>query len=189
MLFVGWLNDRKGVHVAIEAMPHILAARPGAKLYVIGGRAKFANEYEAAFERFIRDHDLGRSVEFLGHQPPETVKEYVKAAKVLLLPEQYENMSPLIMVEAMLLGTPVVASDLGGIPEYITPGRSGFLAAADAPEAFARHAVALLGDPALRRDIADRARQDIMARNNDAAIWQQTLALYEGLTPRFPGRN
>jgi glycosyltransferase involved in cell wall biosynthesis len=184
LLFVGWLNDRKGVHMAIKAMPHILARRPEAKLYVVGGRAKFAEEYEAAYEEFIRSHNLEDRVEFLGHLPPERVRAHIEGAKALLLPEQYENMSPLVMVEAMLLGTPVVASRVGGIPEYIEHGETGFLADPRTPEDFAAHAVHLLENPALRVAIADAARKAIRSRNNTERIWECTRAAYAGLTAK-----
>jgi glycosyltransferase involved in cell wall biosynthesis len=181
LLFAGWLNDRKGVHIAIEAMPQVLARIPDATLYVIGGRAKFANEYEARFERFVREHGLAGSVVFLGHQTPEAVQRYLQNVDVLVLPEQYQNMSPLVMVEAMMLGTPVVASNLGGIPEYISDGRTGFLADAYDPADFAGKIVRLLEDPALRSRVAGDARAFIRTRNDNETVWRATEAVYRDL--------
>ena len=103
ILFAGWLNDRKGVHIAIKAMPSILREFPEAVLYVIGGRAKFADAYERGYEQFIEEKGLHNNIVFLGHQSPEVVKAYIHKASVLVIPEQYENMSPLIMIEAMTL--------------------------------------------------------------------------------------
>ncbi len=184
LLFVGWLNDRKGVHAAIEAMPGILAEVPDARLYVIGGRAKFGSEYEERFNRFIAENGLTEKVEFLGHLPPATVKRYVKSARVLLLPEQYENMSPLVMVEAMLLGTPVVASGLGGIPEYIEDGQTGFLADARDPATFAAGAVKLLKDPDLREAVVARALKFIREKNDNDRVWRITEDAYLKLARR-----
>jgi glycosyltransferase involved in cell wall biosynthesis len=181
LLFAGWLNDRKGVHIAIQAMPHILRREPGAHLYVIGGSAKFSEDYEADFRRFMDTNRLHPHVTFLGHQPPQTVLRYLRQVKVLLLPEQYANMSPLIMVEAMMIGLPVVASNLGGIPEYIEDGVTGFLAAPYDPDDFAAKACVLLSDENLRTDMSDRAKKRILESNSDDRIWEATLSTYQEL--------
>jgi glycosyltransferase involved in cell wall biosynthesis len=181
ILFAGWLNDRKGVHIAIEAMSSILREVSAARLYVIGGKAKFANEYEARFERYIAENRLQDKIVFLGHQSPDTVRQYLQKVAVLILPEQYENMSPLVMVEAMMLGTPVVASRLGGIPEYIRDGETGFLADAFDPADFAAKIVRCLRDSDLRTRIAGAALQFIRQRNDNERVWRLTEDFYAGL--------
>lgn len=178
ILFAGWLNDRKGVHIAIQAMPSILKQVPDARLYVIGGRAKFADEYERRFELFIKENNLSDKIVFLGHQPPEVVKAYLQKVDVLVIPEQYENMSPLIMIEAMMLGKPIVASNLGGIPEYIKDGETGFLANAYNPEDFAEKMVELLQDRDLSERIGKTAREMILKRNSNEEVWDLTEKLY-----------
>lgn len=181
ILFAGWLNDRKGVHIAIEAMPLILKEVPDSILYIIGGRAKFANEYERRFEDFIKANNLADKIIFLGHQPPEIVKAYLQKVAVLIIPEQYENMSPLIMIEAMILGKPIVASNLGGIPEYIKDGETGFLADAYSPKEFAEKIILLLKDKKLSDNIGKSAKENILKRNSNEAIWAVTEGLYKDL--------
>lgn len=181
ILFAGWLNDRKGVHIAIEAMRHILKEVPDAKLYIIGGRAKFAEEYERKYNGIIKRNDLHEHLVFLGQQPPEIVRGYLKRSSVLVIPEQYENMSPLIMVEAMALGKPVVASNLGGIPEYIRHGETGFLAHAYNPESFAVHIIRILKDPEAVSSVGKAAKEFIMRNNSDERIWEKTISVYKGL--------
>lgn len=184
ILFAGWLNDRKGVHIAIEAMPLILKKIPDARLYVIGGRAKFANDYERRFEQFIEENDLSNKVIFLGHQSPEVVKAYLQKVAVLIIPEQYENMSPLIMIEAMMLGKAIVASNLGGIPEYIKDGETGFLADAYSPKDFAEKILRILEDRNLSEKIGKTAREMILKRNSNDEIWHLTEKLYNELVGR-----
>jgi glycosyltransferase involved in cell wall biosynthesis len=178
ILFAGWLNDRKGVHIAIKAMPSILREFPEAVLYVIGGRAKFADAYERGYEQFIEEKGLHNNIVFLGHQSPEVVKAYLHKASVLVIPEQYENMSPLIMIEAMMLGRPIVASNLGGIPEYIKDGETGLLANAYSAEDFAEKTLRLLRDKDLALNMGKTAQQEILKRNNNEAIWSLTESLY-----------
>ncbi|PIE67499.1 MAG: hypothetical protein CSA23_03470 [Deltaproteobacteria bacterium] len=187
ILFAGWLNDRKGVHMAIAAMPHILEKVPDARLYIIGGRAKFAQDYEQSFERFIDEHAIAGSIEFLGHQPPHTVRHYLQNVTALVLPEQYQNMSPLIMVEAMMLGTPLVASNVGGIPEYITDGETGFLADHRDPEDFAAKLVRLLTETQLRKRLAGKANKAINQRNDNEKILRTTRGVYRGMIKNAKG--
>ncbi|MCC6347926.1 MAG: glycosyltransferase family 4 protein [Nitrospirales bacterium] len=186
ILFAGWLNDRKGVHVAIDAMRYVRKAVPDAVLYVIGGRAKFSEEYERKFHSLIEKHGLKDRIVFLGHQPPQVVQQYLRKIGVLVIPEQDENMSPLIMVEAMLLGKPVVASRLGGIPEFITEGKTGFLADAYSPEEFGRKVVRLLKDPALVASVGSAARKFIREKCDSVRVARETLQLYEEMRK---GRN
>ena len=189
ILFVGWLNDRKGVHIAIEAMPHVLEKVPDARLYVIGGRAKFTQDYEQGFERFIEEHSIADSIEFLGHQPPQTVHHYLQNVTALVLPEQYQNMSPLIMVEAMMLGTPLVASNVGGIPEYITDGETGFLANHLDPGDFAAKLVRLLTEPQLRRQMATKANNAINQKNDNEKILRMTRNVYSRIIENVKGHS
>ncbi|MFO0751907.1 MAG: glycosyltransferase family 4 protein [Thermodesulfovibrionales bacterium] len=189
ILFAGWLNDRKGVHVAIDAMRYVRKAVPDAVLYVIGGRAKFSEEYERKFHSLIEEHKLKDRVVFLGHQPPQVVQQYLRRIGVLVIPEQYENMSPLIMVEAMLLGKPVVASRLGGIPEFLDEGKTGFLADAYSPEEFGRKIVRLLKDRALAASVGSAAREFIRKKCDSGRIEHETLQLYEEIRKRKNGNN
>lgn len=189
ILFAGWLNDRKGVHIAIDAMRYVREAVPDAVLYVIGGRAKFSGEYERKFQSLIEEHKLGDRIVFLGHQPPRVVQQYLKRIGVLVIPEQYENMSPLIMVEAMLLGKPVVASNLGGIPEFITEGETGFLADAYSSEEFGRKVVRMLTEPALAASVGGAARKFIQEKCDSGRIARETLQLYEEMRKGRHGYN
>ena len=184
ILFAGWLNDRKGVHIAIEAMIDVLKDVPQAKLYVIGGEAKFSEEYERNFQKIIKEHQLSDHIIFLGHQKPGAVEQYLQRVAVLVIPEQYENMSPLIMIEGMLLGKPVVASNLGGIPEYIRDGETGFLADAYNPKEFAQKIITVLQHPETGERVGQAAKHYIQSRNNNEAIWERTLIMYQSTIER-----
>ena len=79
----------------------------------------------------------GANVEFAGYQTGETLFDIVRAARALVLPSEcYEN-APVVLLEAYGVGTPVLGSDLGGIPELVVPGQTGLLATAGDPDSFA----------------------------------------------------
>ena len=181
ILFAGWLNLRKGVHILLEAMPHVLEKVPEAKLTVVGGKAKFSGEYEARIDGLMEANGLEGHVQFVGHQQPAEVEKHLRSAAVVAIPEQYENMSPLLMIEAMALGKPIVASRAGGIPEFIEHGVSGLLAEQRDPRDFARHITAILENGEQARQMGEEARKRIREICDDDSIGARTMEVYDEL--------
>ena len=181
ILFVGWLNLRKGVHILLEAMPYILEEVPDAKLYVIGGKVKFGEEYENRINNIMERFNLYDVVSFLGHLPPQEVEAYLQKANVVVIPEQYENMSPLIMIEAMTLARPVVASRTGGIPEFIEHGVSGLLAEQRSPKNFADNIIKILKNKEMALEMGRNARKRVLEICDNERISRKILDLYHSL--------
>lgn len=112
-------------------------------------------------EREVRAHGLGERVACLGRQ--DHFAELLAAADVFLLPSESESFG-LAALEALCCGVPVVASDVGGLPEVVRPGVTGFLAPPGDVGAFAAHVRRLFTDAALRDALARQAREDARAR-------------------------
>ncbi|WDL95165.1 glycosyltransferase family 4 protein [Alicyclobacillus sp. ALC3] len=98
---------------------------------------------------------LRRQVLFAGEQPD--VAPYLKAADVVVLSSVQENL-PYVVMEAQVVGTPVVATDVGGIPEMITHGDTGLLSSARDSEALCRNINCVLSDPTVARRISGQAQ-------------------------------
>ena len=109
ILSVGNLIEAKGHHIAIESLRHLKDTR----LIVIG-----AGGYEHTLRRLVSSLGLDERVSFAGSLPPETLREYYRAADVLFLLSRREGM-PNVVLEAIACGTPVVASDVGGVGEVL----------------------------------------------------------------------
>jgi len=182
ILFAGWLNERKGLHRLLEAMPIVLERRPHTHLTAIGGKVRFGEEYENKLEELMATGHFKNMVHFTGHLPPSEIQEFLRKAAVVVIPEQYENMSPLLMIEAMSLAKPVVISRVGGVPEFIEHGVSGWMA--DPPDAvdFAGKILNVLEDPDRAETMGQRARARILAKCDDSVIWEKTKAMYESVT-------
>ncbi|MFL6292708.1 MAG: glycosyltransferase family 4 protein [Thermoanaerobaculia bacterium] len=159
LLFVGRLRIRKGVEVLLEALP------PGARLLIAGD-----GEHRAALES-------KPGVKFLGRQDAGRVRGLLRGAAALVVPSIYEGM-PLVVLEAMAAGVPVVASRVSGIPEVVEDGVTGWLVPPEDPEALAAALAEVLEHPdeARRRGEAGRRRVDERFRPmNAVAAWKRAV--------------
>lgn len=168
LLFVGRLRIRKGVEVLLEA----LRAAPGARLLIAGD-----GEHRAALERKAAELGLGPAAVFLGRCDASRVRGLLSGAAALVVPSTYEGM-PLVVLEAMEAGLPVVASRVSGIPEVVEDGTTGWLVPPEDPDALAAALAEALEHPeeARRRGREGRRRVDERFRPAVAAqMWRQAV--------------
>ncbi len=154
LLFVGRLRIRKGVEVLLEALVELRRSFPAAVLKIAGG-----GEHGAALERRAAELGLRDAVVFLGSCDGSRVRRLLAGAAALAVPSIYEGM-PLVVLEAMAAGVPVVASAVSGIPEVVVDGETGWLVPPESPAALAAALGEALADPAeaARRGAAGRRR-------------------------------
>jgi glycosyltransferase involved in cell wall biosynthesis len=118
LLFVGRLSKEKGAQVLLDAMSLL----PLEKLIIIGDGPEI-NNLKNQTEELAIEH----RVEFFGYQNQIEVKKYLQKTKALVVPSlAWENL-PYVILEAMASGKPVIASDLGGIPELVADGENSYL--------------------------------------------------------------
>jgi N-acetyl-alpha-D-glucosaminyl L-malate synthase BshA len=113
---------------------------------------------------------------FVGKQP--NIIDYLCASDVLLLPSEQESFG-LAALEAMAVQVPVIASRVGGLPEVIDDGDTGYLSAVGDVDKMADDAARLLMDPKLRKEMARRARASAIERYSTHKIIPQYIAFYE----------
>jgi glycosyltransferase involved in cell wall biosynthesis len=172
LLFVGRLRIRKGVEVLLEALREVAARHLGARLLIAGD-----GEHRAALERKAAELALGPATVFLGRCGASRVRGLLGGAAALVVPSIYEGM-PLVILEAMEAGVPVVASRVSGIPEVVEEGVTGWLVPPEDPGALAAVLDRVLDDPdeARRRGEAGRRRVDERFRPDVAAeIWRKAV--------------
>jgi glycosyltransferase involved in cell wall biosynthesis len=150
---VARLEPEKGHQTLIEAWPHVLRRVPSAYLLIVGegSRRDFLEQWAAA-------HRVAHRVIFTGRR--DDIPAVTAALDVAVLPSWREAQG-LSILEAMALSRPVVASDVGGIPEMVEDGITGLLVEHDNPVALARAIVRLLTDHAFADTIA-RAGHDLV---------------------------
>lgn len=113
---------------------------------------------------------------FVGKQP--NIVDYLCAADLLLLPSEQESFG-LAALEAMAVQVPVIASRVGGVPEVVDDGETGFLSAVGDVDKMAADAVKLLTDHKLRREMGKRARESAVSRYRTDIVIPKYLEFYE----------
>jgi len=160
---VGRLVEKKGFRYLIDAC---------ARLTTRGVRFECRIAGTGELEEELRGHvcrlGLEERVKFLGPRSQDQVQQLVSDAAALAAPcvvatDGNRDGLPTVLVEAMALGTPCVATDVTGIPEIVHHGRTGLLAPQRDPVALADRLERLLAESALRRDLALAARRQIDA--------------------------
>jgi glycosyltransferase involved in cell wall biosynthesis len=119
--YIGRLVYGKGISDFIKAMPLILEERKDIK-FLIGGNGPLFGEIKSELE----DKGLHDKVKLTGWIPHDELTDYLNELKLLVLPSSSEGL-PNIMLEAMACGTPVLATPVGGVPDVIKDGETGFI--------------------------------------------------------------
>ena len=163
---VARFSPEKGLDVLIEAFDRVRRGR----LVLIGD-----GDERSRLETLVKDRGLVDRVLFAGWVTGPWTAQW--AFDALVVPSRSEGFG-LAVVEAMLAGIPVVATEVGGLPELIEQGRTGLLVPSDDPAAMAGAIIRVLDDreQALRR--ADAARADARQRFSPAAMAAAYEALY-----------
>ncbi len=177
VLFVGRLEKEKGVHVLLEAMGKVREAVPSARLLIAGD-----GSYRLELEDKTRRLGLCEHVSFLGWLEGANLQATYREAWVLVLPSIWAEGLGMVLVEAGLMGRPVIGSDWGGIRDIIQHGHNGFVVPPGDPVALAKALTAVLSGRGLaeRMGLANRevAREYLSSRDEALErVRQAILAL------------
>lgn len=172
ILFVGFLIQRKGVQYLLEAAAQVLARHPEYRVVLLG---------EGPEEQALRDQvarlGIGDAVEFAGFQPQRVVRDWMRRARIFVLPSVEEGQG-VVLLEALASGTPVVGSKVDGIAEVITPDVGRLFPVGDVA-ALASHLMELIENATLRHQLGEAARARAEAEYDWDRLAQAYIALYE----------
>jgi len=175
VISVGRHEWAKGQRYLLRALAHLHRER---LILIVAGR----DGHETGLLRQIAsDYGLEERVRFLGHR--EDVPDLLCASDVFVLPSMYEGFGGAV-IEAMALGLPVVASDLGAVREVVEDGTSGLLVPPGSPEALARAIDELLDAPGNRRAMGARGRRIFEESFTLEQSALQMVGLYRSLVHR-----
>jgi N-acetyl-alpha-D-glucosaminyl L-malate synthase BshA len=155
----------------VEILARVLKKGISTRLVMVGDGSERTNVEHRARCLGVYDKCV-----FVGKQP--NIVDYLSAADVLLLPSEQESFG-LAALEAMACEVPVIASRVGGIPEVVTDGETGYLSEVGDMEKMSEDAARLLSDTALRREMGKRARESAVARYRTDIVIPKYLEFYE----------
>lgn len=194
LLFVGRIEPLKGLDVLIEAISimrqkDVLKENPFC-LTIIGGEAEDSTDDDniemSRIKELSEKYGLRDLVTFLGKKSQDSLPYYYSAAEAVVVPSQYESFG-MVALEAMACGTPVVASQIGGLPYIVQDGITGFTVPVDDPQELASRLISLIQDPTLRDRMGKQAVQVAQDYAWDK-IASKLLVVYEELL-RVSSRN
>jgi D-inositol-3-phosphate glycosyltransferase len=162
ILFVGRIEPLKGIDTLIKAVACLRVkdlAEP-VNLVVIGGDPEVApaemSAEMARIQQMCDDLTVGKMVAFLGKRSQDTLPYYYSAAEVVVMPSHYESFG-MVALESMACGTPVIASQVGGLAFLVQDGVTGYHVPDGDDKALCDKLTTLLGDPTLRRSLGRNA--------------------------------
>jgi glycosyltransferase involved in cell wall biosynthesis len=193
VLFVGRLTPHKGVDRLLRALP------AGARLTIAGSEGHDARPPESGYPALLRRLAADRDVRFVVPAPDAELPTLYRRARVFVLPSVHRTLYGrairisellgLTLLEAMASGTPVVASALGGVPEIVEDGVTGFLVPPGDVEALRDRLAYLLDRPRVAAAMGDAARARVLEHFTWQACAERCLAAYAAVAaPRRPSR-
>lgn len=178
---------QKGHQYFIEAAKIIKENISGANFLIIGGTI---NAEEERFKKELEDKvgQLGLSdkVIFTGFYPD--LIYLLSNVEIVVIPSLYEAPSA-VALEAMAMKRPVVASNVGGIPEVVVDGETGFLVSAKNPEAIAEKIIFLLKNPQIAKEMGEKGYQRVKENFTQEKLAREYERVYEELVKKYENRN
>ena len=176
LLYVGTNTERKRVELLPLILFEVRRQRSDARLRIVG----FDRDENSELVSLARELGVLDAIEFAGRIQSGALGRYYRSARVLLVPSAYEGL-PMVILEAMQHGIPVVATRVSGHPEVIVDGVNGLLVPLDDPAAMADAAVRVLEDPSLEARFGAHARSVANERFSVERQVSAYLAEYERL--------
>ncbi|MEM7518329.1 MAG: glycosyltransferase family 4 protein, partial [Planctomycetota bacterium] len=169
VLFFGYLREYKGLDLLLEGWPRVAEARPQARLLIVGDPVQLPEGRRQELQTWADRLGAVSRFEFI---PLEDIARYFAAADLLAMPYRRISQSGVLFL-AISVGVPVVATQVGALPEMLTEGESALLVPPEDSAAFADAVVRVLEDPALRERLAAGGRE-VAAQHSWESIAERT---------------
>jgi glycosyltransferase involved in cell wall biosynthesis len=184
----GRFEPWKGQHIFLEAAAQLVERFPQAIFLVVGGALfGLGEDYKARLEAFVRERQLDSRVRFVGFR--EDMSPVYAAMDVAVHASTSPEPFGLVIVEAMAMGRPVIASDAGGPREILEDGVTGLLSPVANSKALAERIALLLVDPERRRALGAAARKRVEAAFSAEVMTTRVEEVYRQIVDREGARR
>jgi len=154
LLYVGRLDRQKGIEFLLRAMSLIIKEFPMTRLDIIGDGPE-----KKKLKQAIKELEIENNITFVGWVQNNSTEKYYNKSTIVVVPSVWEEPFGLVGIEAMSVGRPVIASRVGGIPEWLDDGETGFLVDPGNPEQIAEKVIQLLSNRELLKQMGKNARK------------------------------
>lgn len=182
LVYVGVINIRKNIKLLLKALYKLKAAGKRYHLKVVGDYDR-TEKYRGEIEAYIRKRGLADQVEFLGWCTQTELLQIYTDADIVVLPSRQETL-PVVIAETMAAGRVMVASDVGGIPEMISHGESGYVFPSNDLEALYRILANLHMDRQKIGEVGNAARVAARYKFHCKVIAARTISYYEKISKK-----
>jgi len=183
VLSVTRLVPIKNIPMMLDAIARLRAHRPDVVLVLVG-----EGPQQPVLETRARELRLGDAVRFIGYVPQQKTAAWYRSADVFALSSDFDN-SPNVVLEAMACGLPIVATDVGGLREYVTPPANGLLTPKGDADLFAAALREFLDDDDRARATGRFNRREAVSRFSWAVSAARMREVYARVIEQFRGRN
>ena len=173
---VGRLSVMKGQMELLESFPEIRAQFPRSRLWFVGTADASEHAYESALSSRAAELGISASVTFWGHR--DDIEQIIRGLTMLVLPSKHEAF-PLVLLEAMSSGVPVIATDVGGVTELVNHMKTGIIVPVDDRKAMLRAVTELAGSPDLRDRLSEAAYDFVWARFGPESTTKTAVSIVE----------
>jgi glycosyltransferase involved in cell wall biosynthesis len=179
VLFIGRLEWRKGPDLLIRALPNVLMRQPRLRLCLVGMDTLTAPARTSmlSYLRSLLPNSALPNVSFRGHLSAPEVAQAMQEATVCVFPSRYEGL-PMVCLEAMARGKPIITTDIPGFRELISDGETGLIARGEDPESLTSTLERLLADAPLRAKLGAAAQEFARARFRGAVVANSMVSVY-----------
>ncbi len=186
LLTVGRLDPQKGHLDLLAALRLVVEALPYVQLIIAGAAQQASAAYEQALRAAAAAPELATRVHWAGHR--DDVPALLAACDIVVQPSHWEGFG-LVLVEAMVMQRPVVATAVSAIPEVVRDGETGLLVPPHDPHALARALLQLCGDPDRRARLGAAGAARVQSHFTAERMVRETLAVYAEAGAPVAGPN
>ncbi len=191
VMFAGRLEERKGIHCLIDAVPEIVRQFPNVRFIVIGkdtNTAKGNRSMLGVLKESLERSGCGNAVTFIAGVPLSEMPSYYRSADICIAPSLYDN-APYTCLEAISCGKPFIGTTAGGMKEYLNAADSGLVIPPGDKTAIVESVLTLLRDPALRERFSTNARQYALSDIHRTRVAEKNISIYKQAQQRFAERQ
>lgn len=176
ILFVGSISKNKGIHILIMAFYLLLEYSKDIKLVIVG-----EGPYIGKIKTMVAHLGIGNKVAFTGRIPNTDLSHYYNLADIVVVPSIGVEGFPIVVIEAMACGKPVIASNIGGIPTSIEHLKTGVLVKPGDYKELFNWMLKLLEDEELADHLGSNARKRVVERFSIDKMVEDTIKVYKEL--------